>query len=76
MILMCAGKQLKMGGRITNSLFFNRYLTAVVGVAALPMSAFYSDENAHIGQKYARFAFCKTEAVLEAARAKLKNVKL
>lgn len=52
-----------------------RYLTSVVGVAALPMSAFYSEENAHIGQKYARFAFCKTEAVLEAARLKLLNVK-
>jgi len=52
-----------------------RYLTSVVGVAALPMSAFYSEENVHIGQKYARFAFCKTEAVLEAAREKLKNVK-
>jgi len=48
-----------------------RYLTSVVGVAALPMSAFYSEENSHIGQKYARFAFCKTEAVLEAARTKL-----
>jgi len=48
-----------------------RYLTTVVGVAALPMSAFYSDENKHIGQKFARFTFCKTEPVLEAAREKL-----
>jgi len=52
-----------------------RYLTSIVGVAALPMSAFYSEENSHIGQKYARFAFCKTEAVLEAARIKLKALK-
>lgn len=52
-----------------------RYLTSVIGVAALPMSAFYSDENKHIGEKYARFAFCKTEEVLDAARLKLKAVK-
>lgn len=60
------------------------------------MSAFYSDENKHIGEKYhsllvrifqnftilildcpryARFAFCKTEEVLEAARLKLEGVK-
>jgi len=51
-----------------------RYLTSVVGVAALPMSAFYSEENNHIGQKYARFAFCKAEAILEVARIKLKTI--
>eukprot|EP00026_Physarum_polycephalum_P006377 Phypoly_transcript_06419.p1 GENE.Phypoly_transcript_06419~~Phypoly_transcript_06419.p1 ORF type:complete len:403 (+),score=46.47 Phypoly_transcript_06419:522-1730(+) len=52
-----------------------RYLTSVVGVAALPMSAFYSEENKHIGQRYARFAFCKTDEVLEAARTKLSKIK-
>jgi len=52
-----------------------RYLTSVVGVAALPMSAFYSEENSHIGQSFARFAFCKTDAILEAARVKLKQLK-
>jgi aspartate/methionine/tyrosine aminotransferase len=52
-----------------------RYLTSVIGVAALPMSAFYSDENKHIGQRYARFAFCKTDEVLEAARTKLNKIK-
>lgn len=50
---------------------FCKYLTAEIGVAAIPPSAFY--HNPADGASLARFAFCKTEDVLaEAARRLLK----
>ena len=48
---------------------FCRYLTAEIGVAAIPPSAFY--HNPVDGSKLARFAFCKSEATLEAAANRL-----
>ena len=52
---------------------FCRHLTRDVGVAAIPPSAFYSDEHKAHGRTLARFAFCKTDAVLDAAAARLKS---
>jgi N-succinyldiaminopimelate aminotransferase len=50
---------------------FCRYLTAEVGVAAIPPSVFYSDEHKPLGKGYARFAFCKTMDTLERAAERL-----
>ncbi len=47
---------------------FCRYLTLEAGVTAIPISAFYADmpRSGHV-----RFCFCKTEAVLDEAVARL-----
>ncbi|MEQ8235102.1 MAG: aminotransferase class I/II-fold pyridoxal phosphate-dependent enzyme, partial [Gammaproteobacteria bacterium] len=47
---------------------FVRYLTREVGVAAIPMSVFYA---APPGERVVRFCFCKEDATLDAAAAKL-----
>jgi len=51
---------------------FCRYLTREVGVAAIPPTAFYGDAHKPHGKTMARFAFCKTDAVLDAASSRLK----
>lgn len=47
---------------------FCRYITETAGVAAIPVSAFYEGDAP---RHYARFAFCKREAVLDDACARL-----
>src|SRR2546421_2927027 len=44
---------------------FTRYLTREIGVACIPPETFYSQEHAYIGQGYVRFAFCKSDELLE-----------
>ena len=44
---------------------FTRYLTREVGVACIPPESFYSQEHAHIGHNYVRFAFCKSDEILQ-----------
>ena len=51
---------------------FCRTLTEEAGVTAIPVSAFYADP-ARAPDRYARFAFCKNEAVLEAALERLRG---
>ncbi|HYX49438.1 MAG TPA: aminotransferase class I/II-fold pyridoxal phosphate-dependent enzyme [Ktedonobacteraceae bacterium] len=43
---------------------FTRYLTRDIGVACIPPESFYSQEHAHIGHGYVRFAFCKSDEML------------
>ncbi|HMK73983.1 MAG TPA: aminotransferase class I/II-fold pyridoxal phosphate-dependent enzyme [Myxococcaceae bacterium] len=51
---------------------FCRWLTTDVGVAAIPLSAFYlRPERA---PRVARFAFCKTDAVLDQAAQRLRRL--
>ncbi|PJF41936.1 MAG: aminotransferase [Phototrophicales bacterium] len=50
---------------------FARWLIKEVGVACIPPSFFYSPEHRHIVAKQARFAFCKSDIVLEAAQSQL-----
>jgi N-succinyldiaminopimelate aminotransferase len=50
---------------------FCRHLTREVGVAAIPPSAFYGEAHRADGRAMARFAFCKTDAVLAAAEQRL-----
>jgi N-succinyldiaminopimelate aminotransferase len=44
---------------------FTRFLTKNFGVACLPPESFYSQEHAHIGHGYVRFAFCKSDEMLQ-----------
>jgi aspartate/methionine/tyrosine aminotransferase len=47
---------------------FCRHITEQAGVTAIPVSAFYETEAP---THYARFAFCKQDAVLDEAAARL-----
>jgi kynurenine aminotransferase len=51
------------------------FLIQEVGVAAIPPTEFYTDENAHIAQDYLRFAVCKNDDVLETAKERLRGLK-
>jgi len=48
-----------------------RYLTREIGVACIPTETFYSPEHAHIGYGSVRFAFCKTDEMLQQAHERL-----
>ncbi len=50
---------------------FTRYLTREIGVACIPPESFYSQEHAHIGHGYVRFAFCKSDELLGRAQERL-----
>ena len=52
---------------------FCRYLTTEIGVAAIPPSAFY--QNPADGAGLTRFAFCKSDAVLQEAARRLLKIK-
>jgi len=52
---------------------FCRHLVTQVGVAAIPPSVFYSPEHKHLGQGFARFAFCKTDGVLDEGARRLRE---
>jgi N-succinyldiaminopimelate aminotransferase len=54
-----------------DDLEFCRFLTTQVGVAAIPPSAFYCAQHKHHGNRFARFAFCKSDPVLDAAAERL-----
>ncbi|MDT7950567.1 MAG: aminotransferase [Acetobacteraceae bacterium] len=57
-------------GFVGDDVAFCRHITEQAGVTAIPVSAFYeSDPPTH----YARFAFCKREAVLEEALGRLER---
>ena len=60
------------GRGFADDVAFCRHLVTEVGVAAIPPSVFYGPEHKHLGQGMARFAFCKTEAVLDEAVRRLK----
>jgi aspartate/methionine/tyrosine aminotransferase len=52
---------------------FCRWLTTEMGVAAIPVSAFYSEE--HMPNNVIRLAFCKTDDILSRARDNLLKLK-
>jgi aspartate/methionine/tyrosine aminotransferase len=53
---------------------FSRFLVQEIGVAGVPGSSFYS--NPPDGKDHLRFAFCKTEATLNAAAERLSEIRL
>ena len=46
-----------------------------LGVAAIPPTEFYTDENAHLGEDWLRFAVCKNDEVLDGAKERLRGLK-
>ena len=51
------------------------FLIMELGVAAIPPTEFYTEENAHIVEDYLRFAVCKNDDVLENAKKRLRGLK-
>ena len=45
-----------------------RYLAEEYNIIGIPCSPFYSPQSRHLAGNYVRFAFCKTDETLEAAR--------
>lgn len=54
-----------------DDLEFARYLTSEIGVACIPPTFFYSTSHAHMASTQARFAFCKSDAMLRQAAERL-----
>ncbi|EAU84906.2 aminotransferase [Coprinopsis cinerea okayama7 len=51
------------------------FIAVEIGVSSIPVSEFYCEEHARIGEAYARFAFCKDIDTLKAAADKLQKLK-
>jgi N-succinyldiaminopimelate aminotransferase len=60
---------------LTDDVAFCRWLTTEVRVAAIPPSSFYSEAHKPLTRSWARFAFCKRQATLEAAAERLGKIK-
>ena len=52
-----------------------RWLTQEIGVAAIPPSPFYSAPHQSLTDNLARFTFCKTDEMLDAAAHRLQKIK-
>ncbi|KAL9647418.1 hypothetical protein ABK040_006781 [Willaertia magna] len=59
----------------TKDVQFCKWLPVEAKIAAIPPSAFYSEENKHLVKDYARFCFCKKEETLLAAKEKFEILK-
>ncbi len=57
-----------------DDLEFARYLTTEIGVACIPPTFFYSNSHAHLASTQARFAFCKSDALLQQAAERLSRL--
>ncbi|KAL1305269.1 hypothetical protein AAFC00_002180 [Neodothiora populina] len=51
------------------------FLIMELGVAAIPPTEFFTDDNAHIVEDWLRFAVCKEDSVLEEAKNRLRGLK-
>jgi len=51
------------------------FLIKELGVAAIPPTEFFTDENAHIVEDWLRFAVCKNDDVLDQAKDRLRGLK-
>ncbi|KAJ7507671.1 pyridoxal phosphate-dependent transferase [Mycena galericulata] len=51
------------------------FIALEIGVSSIPVSEFYCEEHANIGEAYARFAFCKDTDTLRKAAERLQGLK-
>ncbi|CAG8696417.1 11101_t:CDS:2, partial [Gigaspora margarita] len=54
---------------------FCYWMTKEIGVVSIPLSEFYSEENKWLAQDYVRFAFCKSDDILDQAAISLQKLK-
>ncbi|KAL5484469.1 hypothetical protein EMCRGX_G020977 [Ephydatia muelleri] len=52
---------------------FVKWMTKTKGVAAIPPTAFYSQEHSQLSGKLVRFCFCKDDSTLQAAYKRLRE---
>lgn len=57
-----------------NDVAFAKWLIETVGVACIPPTFFYNPDHRYIVEKQARFAFCKSDTVLQAAGTQLRKL--
>jgi len=50
------------------------FIAVEIGVSSIPVSEFYCEEHANIGEAYARFAFCKDVDTLRKAAARFEKL--
>ncbi|HTK08647.1 MAG TPA: aminotransferase class I/II-fold pyridoxal phosphate-dependent enzyme [Ktedonobacteraceae bacterium] len=53
---------------------FTHYLIKEIGVACIPPGTLYTPEHAHIGSNYVRFAFCKSDEMLQQVEQRLVSI--
>jgi len=51
------------------------FIAQEIGVSSIPVSEFYCAEHLHIGERFARFAFCKDLETLHKAGERLQKLK-
>lgn len=51
------------------------FMIVEFGLAAIPPTEFYLPEHAHVAENYLRFAICKEDAVLDAAKERLRGLR-
>ena len=51
------------------------FILKELGVAAIPPTEFFTDENANLAEDWLRFAVCKEDSVLEDAKERLRGLK-
>ncbi|KAL0949690.1 hypothetical protein HGRIS_009727 [Hohenbuehelia grisea] len=51
------------------------FIALEIGVSTIPVSEFYCEEHANIGEAYARFSFCKDVDTLKEAAERLQSLK-
>ena len=69
-----AGSAARRSGVDLEGAAFCRWLTTEIGVAAIPLSAFYSPGREAITRGRIRFAFCKQQVTLERAAERLQRL--
>ncbi|PVU98892.1 hypothetical protein BB560_005589 [Smittium megazygosporum] len=50
------------------------FLTVKIGIACIPPTEFYSEENMHLAEDYVRFAFCKSDDVFVETEKRLSKL--
>lgn len=51
------------------------FMIIELGIAAIPPTEFYTEENQHLAEDYMRFAICKNDDVIEEAKERLRGLK-
>ncbi len=60
---------------IADDVAFSTWLTREIGVACIPVSAFYQEADQALGREWVRFAVCKAEPTLHTAVERLERLK-
>lgn len=59
---------------MTRDWAFCRYLALEFGVISIPTTPFFSENNRGLASGLVRFTFCKTDATLQAASVRLREL--